>query len=96
MGYTIVNEALESHFPKLQTCSKSIEPLSRNRDPNMIQNEYLVRLCDLLPTEADNDVISGRNVKTLEATLQQIMKLREIIFQTDHFATVKLVMAAVA
>ena len=35
------SEALESQFPNLYTFSKSIEPLSRNRDQNMTQDEHV-------------------------------------------------------
>ena len=56
MGYTTGNEALEPHFPKLSTFSKSVEPSSRNHDPNMTQNEHVYVIA----------VISGHDVKTVE------------------------------
>ena len=37
---TTRNEAPESAFPKLLLLWKSVEPLSRNRDPNMTQIEH--------------------------------------------------------
>ena len=40
-GYIRENEALESQFPKLQTLSESVETLSRNRHPNLTQNEHV-------------------------------------------------------
>ena len=44
--------------------SESVEPLSRNRDPNLTQNEYVcVIYCRL---EVDGDVVSNENVKTVE------------------------------
>ena len=55
------NEAPESQFPKLQTFSESVEPLSINRDPNMTPNEYVYEICYRL--EAAGDVISSGNVK---------------------------------
>ena len=41
---------------------KSIEPLSRNRDPNVIQNEHAYAIC----SQIDNDVISGEDVDTFQ------------------------------
>ena len=43
---------------------KSIEPLSRNGEPNMTQNEHVYAIC-CRPDVDDNDVISYENVKTL-------------------------------
>ena len=51
-------------FPKLQTFSQSVEPLLRNRDPNMTQNEHVYAIC-CRPEEGD-DVISGQNGKTID------------------------------
>ena len=53
-----------SQFPKLSTSSESVESLSRNRDPNMTQNEHFHVIC--CRPEVAGDVISGRNVKTIE------------------------------
>ena len=57
-------EGLESQFPKLLTFSESVEPLSRNRDPNMTKNEQVYATCCRL--EVADDVISSENVKTTE------------------------------
>ena len=62
LAYSRGNEALESQFCKLLTCSESFEPLTRNRDPNMSQDERVCAVCCLL--EVAGDVISGENVKT--------------------------------
>ena len=51
-------------FPKLQTFSESVEPLSRNRDPNLIQNENVNAICGR--PEVVGDVISGEHIKTIE------------------------------
>ena len=53
------NEARESLFRKLRTLSESVEPSSRNRDPNMTKNEseHVYAICCL--PEVDGDVISG-------------------------------------
>ena len=64
IGYITRNKALESLFPKLYTISKSVEPLARNSDPNMTQNEHVYVIC-CRPDVAD-DVISGGNVKSTE------------------------------
>ena len=58
------NEDLESEFPKLYNFSESVEPLSRNRDPNMTHNEYVYAIC--CRPEVDGDVISSENAKTIE------------------------------
>ena len=58
------NEALELRFPNLKTFLESVEPLSRNRHPNMTQNEPVYAIC-CRPVVA-GDVISGENVKTVE------------------------------
>ena len=58
------NEALESQFPKLQTFSESAEPLSRNHDPNMTQSLHVYTIC--FQPQVVYDVISGRNVKTID------------------------------
>ena len=58
------SKALESQFPKLKTFSESAEPLSRNRDPNRIQNLHVCTIC--CRPEVVYDVISGRPVKTIE------------------------------
>ena len=64
MGYKRGNEALESRFPKLQTFSESVEPLSRHRDPNLTHNEHAYAIC--CQPEVAGDVISGKDVKTIE------------------------------
>ena len=64
IGYKRVNEALESQFPKLQTFSESVEPLSINRDPNKTQSEYVYVIC--CRPEVAGYVISGGNVKSIE------------------------------
>ena len=99
LGYCIVNEALESHFPKLWTFSKPIEPLSRNRDLNVIQNEHVYAIC--CRRKVDNDVISGKNVKTFEGHAVVNFKVASFSsFQDfpkkDHLVTVKLMKAALA
>ena len=58
------NDALESQFPKLQTFSESVEPLSRTLDANLTQNEHVCAIC--CRREVAADVISGGNVKTFE------------------------------
>ena len=65
IGYTRANETLQSQFPRLQTFSESAESLSRNRDPNMTQNEYVYATC-CRPEVAD-DVISNGTAKTIES-----------------------------
>ena len=50
--------------PKLLTYSESVEPLSRNRDPNMTQNEHVYAIC--CRSEVAGDVVSSENVKTTE------------------------------
>ena len=73
MSYKRGNEALESHFPKLQTFSESVTPLSRNRDPNLTKNEHVDAIC--CRPEAAGDVISGKNVKLLRAMPYYILNL---------------------
>ena len=43
---------------------ESVEPLSRNRDPDMTQNEHVYTIC--CRPEVAGDVISSENVKTIE------------------------------
>ena len=43
---------------------KLVELLSRNRNLNMTQNQHVYAIC--CRSNADGDVISGRNVKTIE------------------------------
>ena len=64
------NEVLESSFPKL---SKSFGPLSKNRDPNMTQKEHVYVICGR--QEADDDIISGRNVKILGCYIAVIFEV---------------------
>ena len=51
-------------FQYCKTFLKSIEPLSRNRDPHMTQNEHVYAIC--CRQEVGDDVISSRNAKTVE------------------------------
>ena len=65
----------------------------------MTQNEHVYAICCRL--EVDDDVISSRNIKTIQgyvvANLEnQIALVLPEIFQKDHFVTVKSVTAAVA
>ena len=53
--YERMNGALDLPF------SKSVEPLLRNRDPNMNQNEQVYAIC--YRPEVAGDVTSSRNVK---------------------------------
>ena len=64
MDYALVDEELESRIPKLYTISKQVELLSRNRDPNIIQNCPVCAIC--CRPEMDCDVISSRNIKTFD------------------------------
>ena len=57
------NEAVES-VSKTVNFSESVEPSSRNSDPNMTQNEHVYAI--YCRSEVDGDVISGENVKTTE------------------------------
>ena len=43
---------------------KSVEPLSRNRDPNITQNEHVYAICSR--PEVAGDVISSENVRAIE------------------------------
>ena len=49
---------------KIKRLNNPFQPLSRNRNPNMTQNEHVYAICYRL--EVDGDAISGRNVKTVE------------------------------
>ena len=64
VGYTRINKALEQQFPKLQIFSESVEPLSRNGDPNMTKNEHVYAIC--CRPDVAGGVISGENVKIIE------------------------------
>ena len=64
IGYTTGNEPLESQFPKLQTFSESVEPLSRNRNPNMTKNEHVYATC--CRPEVAGDAIFGENILTIK------------------------------
>ena len=63
MGCTKGNEVLQS-VSKTANFSESVEPLSRNRDTNLTQNEHVDEICWC--PEAAGDVISGVNLKTIE------------------------------
>ena len=65
LGYSNANEALAPQFPKLLTLSESVDTLSRNRDPNVTQNEYVYAI--FCPPEVAGDVISSVIVKTIES-----------------------------
>ena len=49
-----------------QNCkhAESVVPISRNRDLNMTQNQYVYAIC--CRPEVAGDHISGENVKTIE------------------------------
>ena len=51
-------------FQNCKTFSESIEPLPRNRDPNITQNEHFNAICSR--PEVAGDVISGNDVMTVE------------------------------
>ena len=53
---------LNNSFQNCKLFSESIEPLSRNRDHNMAQNEHVYAIC--CRPEVAGDVISGEDVKT--------------------------------
>ena len=61
--------------------SNMLLPLSRNRDPNMTQNEHVYAIC--CRPEVAGDVISGGRVNTIEGyallnfEAASISKLRE-------------------
>ena len=64
----------------------------------MTQNEHVyANFCRL---EVDDDVISGRNIKTSQGSCWYILKVLALVlsemFQKDQFVTVKSVTAAVA
>ena len=44
--------------------SESVEPLSRNSDPNMTENGHIYAIC--CRAEVAGDVLSGENVKTVD------------------------------
>ena len=63
MDLTIANEALEPLFTQQKNFfSKSVEPLSRNRDQNMTQNWRVCAIC--CQSKVDCDVVTSGNVKT--------------------------------
>ena len=62
--YRKKNESLESHFQNCKLFSESVEPLLRNRDSNMTQNEHGYAIC--CRPEIAGEVVSRENVKTLE------------------------------
>ena len=53
-----------NQFPKLETFKESVEPLSRNCNPNLIQNEHVRATC--CRQEVAGDVNSSENVTTVE------------------------------
>ena len=52
-GLHKIDEALESLFRKLSTFSKSVEPSSRYRDPNMTKNEHVYAIFCRLEVAGD-------------------------------------------
>ena len=93
------NDPLGLRFSKLKTVVNSIEPLSRNRDANMIQNEHVYAICCRL--EVDDYIIFGQNIKTAQSYV--VVNVERASFSTfrdfpkkDHFLTVKSVTATVA
>ena len=58
------NESIEPMFQKLYYISESVEPLSRNGEPNMAQNLHAWMIC--CRPGVVYDEISGRNSKTIE------------------------------
>ena len=60
MGYVTENDTFEYPFPKLQTFSKSFEPLFRTGDPNMAPKCHIYAIC--CQSEVDGDVISNQNL----------------------------------
>ena len=58
------NEAVES-VSKTVNFSESVEPSSRNSDPNMTQNEHVYAI--YCRSEVASDVIASGNVKTVES-----------------------------
>ena len=83
------NEALESLFQKLQTISESVEPLSRNRHPNITQNEHVCAIC--CRPEVSGDVISNKNIKTIEGydvlNFEVASSTSFIAIQNNNFVT---------
>ena len=55
---------LNHSFQNCQLFSELVEPLSRNRQPNMTKNEHVYAICYRL--EVAGDVISGENFRTVE------------------------------
>ena len=64
------------HFRNCKKIVKLVEPLSRNRDPNITQNEHFYAICYWL--EVDDDVISGWNIKTTQG--YAVVKFEAAIF----------------
>ena len=83
MTYRTDNEALEILFPNLKKIfGKSVESLQRNCDPNIIKN-YVIQY---LP-EAAGDVISDRNVKTIQGYVVNFEVTSFSSFQDSNIAT---------
>ena len=55
---------LNHYLQNRKRFSKAVQPLSRNRGPNITQNWHVCAMC--CRTKVDCDVISGRNVKTMD------------------------------
>ena len=53
-----------NQFPKVETISESVEPLSRKCDSNFTQNEHVYTIC--CRSEVAGDVISGENIRTIK------------------------------
>ena len=85
------NDTLESTFPKLQTFSNLVEPLLRNCDQNLAQIGHAYAI--YCRPKVARDVISGRNVKTIEGyevlNFENASSSSFKSFQKDHFVTVK-------
>ena len=64
-----------------------VEPLSRNRDPNMTKHLHVCTIC--FRPEVVYDVVSGRNVKTTEGyhLLKSLDLIVSGILKNNNFVT---------
>ena len=62
--YANYNKTLETAFQKLSTFSKSVQALSRNRNPNMSQNQHIYAINCGRP-EVTVDAISSQTANTV-------------------------------
>ena len=46
IGHIRGNEALDHSFQNCKSVLESVEPLLKNRDPNITQNEHVYMICD--------------------------------------------------